>query len=157
MNLRPKAHIHFMGICGVGMASLASLLHQKGFKITGSDENIYPPMSTHLHSLGIPVFKSYKKENLTPSIDLVVVGNVIFRNNKEAQALLKLGLSYTSWPQALMDLVVQDTKTIVISGTHGKTTTSSMVSCVADELWYQIRLSYWRNTERKGQNFFFLP
>ncbi|WP_413613462.1 UDP-N-acetylmuramate:L-alanyl-gamma-D-glutamyl-meso-diaminopimelate ligase [Bdellovibrio sp. HCB-110] len=132
MNLKPGSHIHLMGICGTAMASLAGLLKDRGFKITGSDLNPYPPMSTQLESLGINIMKGYKAENLHPTPDFVIVGNVISANNEEAQELIKLGVSYTSLPKAMGEFIIGDRESVVISGTHGKTTTTSMMSWVAE-------------------------
>lgn len=125
-------HIHLMGICGTAMASLAGLLKQMGYKVTGSDQNVYPPMSTQLEKLGIPILEGYKKENLHPAPDLVIVGNVITRQHEEAQALLQSSIPYTSLPKAIGDFIIQDRNSIVITGTHGKTTTTAMVSWVAE-------------------------
>ncbi|WP_374080339.1 UDP-N-acetylmuramate:L-alanyl-gamma-D-glutamyl-meso-diaminopimelate ligase [Bdellovibrio bacteriovorus] len=132
MNLKPGSHIHLMGICGTAMASLAGLLKDRGFKITGSDLNPYPPMSTQLESLGINIMKGYKVENLHPTPDFVIVGNVISANNEEAQELIKLGVPYTSLPKAMGEFIIGDRESVVISGTHGKTTTTSMMSWVAE-------------------------
>lgn len=132
MNLKPGSHIHLMGICGTAMASLAGLLKDRGFKITGSDLNPYPPMSTQLESLGINIMKGYKAENLHPTPDFVIVGNVISASNEEAQELVKLGVPYTSLPKAMGEFIIGDRESVVISGTHGKTTTTSMMSWVAE-------------------------
>lgn len=128
----PVKHIHFMGICGTGMASLAGLLNSRGFHVTGSDQNIYPPMSDFLESLHIPVLPGYRAENLHPSPDLVIVGNVITRQNPEAMELSRLQLPYLSLPQALGHFALEGKQSIVISGTHGKTTTSSLVSWILE-------------------------
>lgn len=133
MNLKPGAHVHLMGICGTAMASLAGLLKDRGYKVTGSDSNPYPPMSTQIENLGIKILKGYKAENLHPHPDFVIVGNVISANNEEAQELAKLGIPYTSLPKALGELIIQDRQSIVISGTHGKTTTASMMAWVAEQ------------------------
>lgn len=106
-KLSPGAHIHFMGICGTAMASLAGLLHERGFKVTGSDQNVYPPMSTFLESLNIPILKGYKAENLNPRPDFVVVGNVISKHYEEAQALLATDIPYASLPETLRDWVIE--------------------------------------------------
>ncbi|QDK37748.1 UDP-N-acetylmuramate:L-alanyl-gamma-D-glutamyl-meso-diaminopimelate ligase [Bdellovibrio sp. NC01] len=132
MDLKPGSHIHLMGICGTAMASLAGLLKDRGFKITGSDMNPYPPMSTQLESLGISIQKGYKAENLHPKPDFVIVGNVISAGNEEAQELVKLGIPFTSLAKAMGDFIIADRESIVISGTHGKTTTTSMMSWVAE-------------------------
>lgn len=131
-------HIHFMGICGTAMASLAGLIHSRGFRVTGSDQNVYPPMSTQLQDLGISIMNGYKKENLSLGTnnqpDLVIVGNVISRQYEEAQALLASDIPFTSLPQAMGALVIEDRHSIVVAGTHGKTTTTSINAYVADRL-----------------------
>ena len=121
-------HIHLMGICGTAMASLAGMLKEKGYYITGSDQNIYPPMSVFLERLSIPVQKGYSAKNLFPKPDLVIVGNVITRQNPEAIQLGHLKVPYLSMPQALGAFAIKDKISVVVSGTHGKTTTSSLVS-----------------------------
>lgn len=139
-NLRPDLnrlpdgihHIHLMGICGTGMASLAGLLKERGFCVTGSDQNVYPPMSDLLRSLAIPVTTGYFAQNLSGGPDLVVVGNVITRDNPEAEELSRLGLPYLSLPQALRIFAIQDKHSIVVAGTHGKTTTSALASWVLE-------------------------
>jgi len=136
-NLRPGAHIHLMGICGTAMASLAGLLKERGYKITGSDSNPYPPMSTQLEQLGIQIQKPYAAENLQPQPDFVIVGNVISANNPEAVELMRLKIPYASLPQALGEVIIEDRESIVISGTHGKTTTTSLMAWVAMELGLQ--------------------
>ena len=132
MELKPGSHIHLMGICGTAMASLAGLLKDRGFKITGSDSNPYPPMSTQLESLGIAIMKPYAAQNLHPKPDYVIVGNVISANNEEAQEMLKLEIPYTSLPKAMGDFIIEGRESIVVSGTHGKTTTTSMMSWIAE-------------------------
>jgi UDP-N-acetylmuramate: L-alanyl-gamma-D-glutamyl-meso-diaminopimelate ligase len=132
MNIKPGSHIHLMGICGTAMASLAGLLKDRGFKITGSDLNPYPPMSTQLESLGITIMKGYQAANLNPKPDFVIVGNVISANNEEAQELVKLGVPFTSLAKAMGDVIIADKECINISGTHGKTTTTSLMSWVAE-------------------------
>lgn len=132
MELKSGSHIHLMGICGTAMASMAGLLKDRGFKITGSDLNPYPPMSTQLESLGITIQKGYKAENLHPCPDFVIVGNVISANNEEAQELMKLGIPYTSLPQAMGEHIIGNRESIVVAGTHGKTTTTSMMAWVAE-------------------------
>jgi len=125
-------HIHLMGICGTGMASLAGMLKERGFQITGSDQNVYPPMSLFLESLHIPVCHGYGAQNLHPRPDLVVVGNVITKMNPEAIELAALELPYVSFPQAIGYFALRDKQSIVISGTHGKTTTSALVAWVLE-------------------------
>ncbi len=126
-------HIHLMGICGTGMASLAGMLKQEGYLVTGSDQNVYPPMSEFLARLSIPVAQGYSAKNLSPVPDLVVVGNVITRKNPEAQELARLGIPYISFPQALRCFAMKGKKSIVIAGTHGKTTTSALVCWILEK------------------------
>ncbi|HEX4926159.1 MAG TPA: UDP-N-acetylmuramate:L-alanyl-gamma-D-glutamyl-meso-diaminopimelate ligase [Bdellovibrionales bacterium] len=133
MQLKPGSHIHMMGICGTAMGGLAGLLKAMGYKVTGSDQNVYPPMSTQLEKLGIKIKEGYKRENLTPRPDFVIVGNVMTRKHDEVQALLETDIPYTSLPDALGRFVIEDRKSIVIAGTHGKTTTTAMAAWVAKE------------------------
>ncbi len=115
------------------MASLAGILKEKGYRVTGSDQNVYPPMSNFLDALAIPVMEGYGPDNLHPEPDLVIVGNVITKDNPEAMELSRLALPYLSFPQALRRFAFKDKSTIVISGTHGKTTTSALVSWVLEK------------------------
>jgi len=115
------------------MASLAGILMQRGYFVTGSDQNIYPPISHFLESLSIPVLAGYNPKNLTPLPDLVIVGNVITRHNPEAVELSRLNIPYLSLPQALVYFAMRGKKSIVICGTHGKTTTSAIVSWVLEK------------------------
>jgi UDP-N-acetylmuramate: L-alanyl-gamma-D-glutamyl-meso-diaminopimelate ligase len=121
-------HIHLLGICGTGMAALAGILKEQGFHVTGSDEHVYPPMSTLLEGLGIPLQNGYSPANLEPSPDLVVVGNVIRRENPEAQAVLAQNLPRLSLPEALNRFLVGDRESLVVAGTHGKTTTTALIA-----------------------------
>ncbi len=130
LNYFPKKvqHIHLMGVCGTGMGSLAGMLKASGFTVTGSDQHVYPPMSDFLAGLGIEVLSGYGPENLASCPDLVVVGNVITRKNPEALALAALGLPYLSFPQMLSDYFLAAKTSLVVAGTHGKTTTSSLLA-----------------------------
>jgi UDP-N-acetylmuramate: L-alanyl-gamma-D-glutamyl-meso-diaminopimelate ligase len=121
-------HIHLIGICGTAMAAMAAMLQQQGFVVTGSDENVYPPMSTFLAELGIEVMAGYKGEHLQSRPELVIVGNVVRRTNPEAIALAQLGLPYLSMPQALGHFFLTGKRSLVVAGTHGKTTTSSLLA-----------------------------
>lgn len=132
MELKPNSHVHLMGICGTAMASLAGLLVDRGFKVTGSDSNPYPPMSTQIESLGIQIMRGYKAENLKDRPDFVIVGNVISANNEEAQELMRLEIPYTSLPKAMGELIIGSRQSIVVAGTHGKTTTTSMMAWIAE-------------------------
>ncbi|UCF58131.1 MAG: UDP-N-acetylmuramate:L-alanyl-gamma-D-glutamyl-meso-diaminopimelate ligase [Deltaproteobacteria bacterium] len=123
-------HIHLMGICGAGMASLAGILKQEGCHVTGSDQNIYPPMSDFLEGLSIPILEGYSPKNLNPIPDLVIVGNVITKYNPEAIELSRLNIPYLSLPQALRRFAMEDKRSIVVCGTHGKTTTSALAAWI---------------------------
>ncbi len=131
-NLTAGSRIHMMGICGTAMASLAGLLKDRGYQVTGSDSNPYPPMSTQIEAMGIKIQTPYKKENLNPKPDFIIVGNVISASNVEAQEMNHLQISYCSLPEAMGALIIAERKSFVISGTHGKTTTTSLLSWVAE-------------------------
>jgi UDP-N-acetylmuramate: L-alanyl-gamma-D-glutamyl-meso-diaminopimelate ligase len=120
--------VHLMAICGTGMGSFAGLLQRQGLQVTGSDAGVYPPMSTQLAALGIPVMDGFRAENLDHCPDLVVVGNAITRVNPEAQALLASDLAYTSFPEALHSLYLRQRHPVVVTGTHGKTTTTALLA-----------------------------
>ncbi len=130
LNFAPKKlqHIHLMGICGTGMAALAGMLQTSGYRITGSDNQIYPPMSVFLENLNISLCSGYNADNLKPAPDLVIVGNVITRKNPEAIALAELEIPYLSFPQALSHFYIESRASLVIAGTHGKTTTCSLLA-----------------------------
>ena len=121
-----------MGVCGTGMGSLAGMLKASGYTVTGSDQHVYPPMSDFLAAQGIAVQTGYRPENLASRPDLVVVGNVITRKNPEAEALAALGLPYVSFPQALSHYFLAAKTSLVVAGTHGKTTTSSLLATMLD-------------------------
>src|SRR5947208_2712545 len=126
-------HVHLTAIAGVGMASLAGLFREGGYHVTGSDAGIYPPMSTILASLGIPVMEGFRAENLNPRPDLIIVGNAMSRGNPEVEAMLEAGIPYCSLPEALMRFFMRDHKRAVVVGTHGKTTTSALLAWVLHE------------------------
>ncbi|MDX2470359.1 MAG: UDP-N-acetylmuramate:L-alanyl-gamma-D-glutamyl-meso-diaminopimelate ligase [SAR324 cluster bacterium] len=121
-------HFHFSGICGTAMASLAVLLKERGHKITGSDENIYPPMSTLLEEKEIEVFQGYHASHLEPKPDYVVLGNALSRGNAEVEHSLKEHLHYLSMAELLKNEFIRGNKSLVISGTHGKSTTTSLAA-----------------------------
>jgi UDP-N-acetylmuramate: L-alanyl-gamma-D-glutamyl-meso-diaminopimelate ligase len=125
-----KKHIHLIGICGTAMASLAGMLSQRGFRVTGSDAAAYPPMSTFLESLGIPVAQPFDAKNLSPRPDLVVVGNAISRGNTELEYVLDERIPFCSLPQVLHNEFLRGKEVIVVAGTHGKTTTTSMLAWI---------------------------
>lgn len=130
MESKDIKNIYLIAICGTGMAALAGLLKGAGHRVSGSDTNIYPPMSVLLDNAGIPVLQGYKKENITSDIDLVIVGNAVSKTNEEVQAVLDAGLEYTSFPEALSHFFLEGRKSLVVTGTHGKTSTSSLLSWV---------------------------
>jgi len=120
--------IHLIAVCGTGMAALAAMLKDLGFSVSGSDQNVYPPMSDFLADKGITVSSGYRAENLDHRPDLVVVGNAVSKDNPEVVAMLEAGLCFCSMPQALNHFVAAGKKPIVITGTHGKTTTASLAA-----------------------------
>jgi len=124
------SHIHLIAICGVGMASLAGLLQSKGYRITGSDQNIYPPMSTYLQEIGIDILAGFSPEHLSDRPDLVIIGNAVSRNNAEAEAVVNQGIPYISFPQGLGKFLIGSRQSLVITGTHGKTTTTALAAWV---------------------------
>ena len=123
-------HIHLIGIGGTGMTALAGLLHESGCRVTGSDGALYPPTSTILADLGVAVYEGFDAAHLDPAPDLVVVGNAISRGNAEVEAVLDGRLRYTSMPRLIHDRFLIGRHSIVIAGTHGKTTTASMLAAV---------------------------
>ena len=134
LNFAPEGAqtIHLIGICGTAMGALAGMLVSRGYTVTGSDQNVYPPMSDFLFSRGIRVFNPYSPANLDHKPDLVVVGNVVTRENPESPRLKEMGLPYISLPQALRLFFLQGKKPLVVAGTHGKTTTSSLAAWLLD-------------------------
>ena len=125
-----KKHIHLIGICGTAMASLAGMLKQRGFHVTGSDAAAYPPMSDFLRELGIPVAQPFDAKNLEPRPDLVVVGNAMSRGNVELEYILDQRIPFCSLPQLLHDEFLVNKEVLVVAGTHGKTTTTSMLAWI---------------------------
>src|ERR1700756_1053181 len=125
-----KKRIHLIGICGTAMASLAGMLNERGFRVTGSDAAAYPPMSDFLKSLGIEVAQPFDPKNLSPTPDLVVVGNAISRGNVELEHVLDRRIPFCSLPQLLHDEFLRGKEVLVVAGTHGKTTTTSMLSWI---------------------------
>jgi UDP-N-acetylmuramate: L-alanyl-gamma-D-glutamyl-meso-diaminopimelate ligase len=122
--------IHFSGICGTGMASLAVLLKLRGYRVRGSDENVYPPMSDFLLQNNISVQSGFTADNLAPVPDLVVIGNALSRGNLEVEAVLERKLPYVSMAELLKEYFIRGKTSLVVTGTHGKTTTSSLLAWV---------------------------
>ncbi|WPO99456.1 UDP-N-acetylmuramate:L-alanyl-gamma-D-glutamyl-meso-diaminopimelate ligase [Pseudomonas sp. HR96] len=125
-------HIHILGICGTFMGSLAVLAKELGHHVTGSDANVYPPMSTQLQAQGIELIQGYDAAQLEPAPDLVVIGNALSRGNPAVEYVLNKGLPYVSGPQWLADHVLQGRWVLAVAGTHGKTSTSSMLAWVLE-------------------------
>src|SRR5215213_9575695 len=122
--------VHFVGICGTAMASAAAAMQEKGFQVSGSDQNVYPPMSTFLAERKIEVISGYAEKNLQHKPDLVVIGNAISRGNPEAEFVLDHKLRYCSLPELLKEFFIRGKRSIVVAGTHGKTTTTSLLTWV---------------------------
>src|SRR5882672_180966 len=122
--------LHFVGICGTAMASVAAAMREKGFSVTGSDQNVYPPMSTFLAERKIEVIAGFAEHNLAHRPDLVVIGNAISRGNPEAEFCLDHKLRFCSLPDLLREFFLRGKRTIVVAGTHGKTTTTSLLTWV---------------------------
>ena len=122
--------IYLIAICGTGMASLAGLLQKSGYLVTGSDANIYPPMSTLLKSSGIDIKPGYQRKNITADIDQVIVGNAVSKDNPEVLAVQEKGIPYISFPEAIKKFYLKNQKSLVVTGTHGKTTTTALLSWV---------------------------
>jgi UDP-N-acetylmuramate: L-alanyl-gamma-D-glutamyl-meso-diaminopimelate ligase len=125
-------HYHLIGICGTAMASLAGMLQARGATVTGSDENVYPPMSTMLASLGINVMQGYDASHLMPAPDCVVIGNAIPRGNPEVEATLNRKLLYRSQAEVVKEEFIRGRRSLVVAGTHGKTTTTSIAAWVME-------------------------
>ena len=123
-------HIHLVACCGAGMGSLAGMLKARGYHITGSDQHVYPPMSTQLEAWGVPIYEGFDAAHLEPRPDLVVVGNAVSRDNAEAAAVQQANIPAMSFPQALAHFFIQDRHGVVVAGTHGKSTTTALIAWV---------------------------
>ncbi len=130
-------HVHILGICGTFMGGLALLARAMGHKVTGSDANVYPPMSTQLEQQGIDLIQGVDPSQLDPEPDLVVIGNAMSRGNPCVEAVLNRGLKYTSGPQFLHDHILPERWVLAVSGTHGKTSTASMLAWILEACGYQ--------------------
>ena len=120
--------IHLIAACGTGMGTLACVLKEMGYEVSGSDHNVYPPMSDFLKEKGIKLFKRYDPANLDHNPDIVIIGNTISKDNVEAQFVMQKGMKYLSMPRAVNKFIAKDKKVILVTGTHGKTTTSSIIA-----------------------------
>jgi UDP-N-acetylmuramate: L-alanyl-gamma-D-glutamyl-meso-diaminopimelate ligase len=126
-------HLHFLGICGTAMGSVAAALRERGFRVTGSDENVYPPMSIFLEKKGIALKEGYRAENIPADVDVVVIGNAIKRGNPEVEAVLNRKLFYLSLPEVLKNYFLRGRHNLVITGTHGKTTTTALLAWIMEK------------------------
>src|SRR5213596_1247026 len=124
---------HFIGICGTAMGSVAAALQERGFRISGSDESVYPPMSIFLEERGIKLHQGYRKENLPADADIVVIGNAMKRGNPEVEAVLNRKLFYLSLPEVLKNYFLRGKHNLVVTGTHGKTTTTSLLTWIMEK------------------------
>ena len=125
-------HIHILGICGTFMGGIAVLAREMGYTVSGSDANVYPPMSTQLQRAGIQLGQGYDPAHLDPAPDWVVIGNALSRGNPAIEYVLNQGLPYISGPAFLADYVLKDRWVLAVAGTHGKTTTSSMLAWILE-------------------------
>lgn len=128
LDLPDQAHIHLIAACGTAMGSLAGMLQERGFRISGSDSHVYPPMSTFLQNRGINLLTGFNATHLSPRPDLVIIGNAVSRGNPEIEYTLKHRIPYLSLPEVLRFLFLSDKRPIVITGTHGKTTTTALTA-----------------------------
>src|SRR6266550_3018195 len=128
----PKS-FHFLGICGTAMASVAAALQERGFKVSGSDENVYPPMSNFLQEKGITAKEGYHAENIPADADVVVIGNAMKRGNPEVEAVLNRKLFYLSLPEVLKNYFLRGRHNLVVTGTHGKTTTTALLAWIMEK------------------------
>jgi UDP-N-acetylmuramate: L-alanyl-gamma-D-glutamyl-meso-diaminopimelate ligase len=126
-------HLHFLGICGTAMGSVAAALRERGFRVTGSDENVYPPMSIFLEKKGIALTEGYRAENIPANVDVVVIGNAIKRGNPEVEAVLNRKLFYLSLPEVLKNYFLRGRHNLVVTGTHGKTTTTALLAWIMEK------------------------
>ena len=125
-------HVHILGIAGTFMGGIAALAKAAGHHVTGSDRNVYPPMSTQLEALGIGLTEGWDPAQLNPAPDVVVIGNVMSRGNPVLEEVLDRGLAYTSGPGWLAEHVLKERWVLAVAGTHGKTTTSSLLAFILD-------------------------
>src|SRR5438309_6718683 len=127
---KEKRHIHFLGIGGTAMGAVAAALRERGFTVTGSDENVYPPMSTFLEGKGVTLHQGYRAENIPADAEIIVIGNAIVRGNPEVEAVLNRKLYYVSLPEILKQFFLRGRHNLVVTGTHGKTTTTALLAWI---------------------------
>lgn len=125
-------HVHILGICGTFMGGIAAIAKSLGYTVTGSDRNVYPPMSTQLEQLGISLSEGYDKSQFEPAPDIVIIGNAMARSNPAVEYVLNRNLPYTSGPQWLLDHLLKDRWVLAVAGTHGKTSTTSMLAWIME-------------------------
>lgn len=147
-------HFHFLGICGTAMGAVAAAMARQGFTVTGSDANVYPPMSTFLQNEGIKLFEGYSATNIPKTTDVIVVGNAISRGNLEVEAVLDRRLRYLSLPETMKEYFLRGKRNYVVTGTHGKTTTTSILTWIME--YAKLNPSFMiggiaRNLERGGR------
>src|SRR5438876_10003861 len=146
--------IYLIGICGTAMASLAGMLREKGHSVCGSDSDVYPPMSDFLDGLGIPVFRGYSPENIEKGKpDLVVIGNALSRGNVEIEYVLDSGIRYASMAETVKERFIRGKNSIVVAGTHGKTTTTAMLAWILDVAGRKPSFLVGGIAENFGRNF----
>lgn len=126
-------HVHFLGICGTAMGAVASAMARQGYIVTGTDANVYPPMSTFLENEGIRIFQGYKPENIPADAELIVIGNAMSRGNAEVEAVLERHLNYKSMPETMKEFFLRGHRNYVVTGTHGKTTTTSILTWLMED------------------------
>ena len=127
-----QKHVHFIGICGTGMAAAAALMKEKGYRVTGSDTGAYPPMSRYLEEQNIPFTRRFEPSNVIPPPDVVVIGNAISRGNPELEEVLDRKTPYVSLAELIKEELVRGKRSLVVTGTHGKTTTASLLAWVLE-------------------------
>ncbi|MEG2248038.1 MAG: Mur ligase domain-containing protein, partial [Akkermansia sp.] len=123
-----KQHVHFLGVCGTAMGAVAAAMARKGYVVTGSDAKVYPPMSDFLQAEKIKTFEGYSPDNIPADADIIVVGNAMSRGNEEVEAVLDRRLRYLSLPETMKEYFLRNHRNYVVTGTHGKTTTTSMLA-----------------------------
>ncbi len=126
-------HFHFIGICGTAMGAVAAAMKERGFVISGSDSAVYAPVSTFLESRGIAIASGYRASNIPEGADVIVVGNAISRGNEELEEVLRRKLRYVSMPEVLKEHFLRGKRNFVVTGTHGKTTTTSLLTWLLHE------------------------